>query len=61
MHGQQSIKFNSDTKREWVVSSTPQLPYTQERDPVLLVWEAGWASGWVQKILSLLEFEPRTV
>jgi hypothetical protein len=37
--------LNSDTKREWVVSTIPLLPYTQERDPVLLVWEAGWVSG----------------
>ena len=37
--------LNSDTKRDWVVSTMSQLPYTQERDPVLLVWEAGWASG----------------
>jgi hypothetical protein len=37
--------LDSGTKREWVVSTMPQLPYTRERDPVLLVWEAGWASG----------------
>jgi hypothetical protein len=36
---------NSDTERDWVVSTMLQLPYTWERDPVLLVWVAGRASG----------------
>lgn len=38
-------------------------PFTQERDPVPLVWEAGWTqslSGRVQKISSPPGFNPRT-
>jgi hypothetical protein len=33
--------LDSGTKRVWVVNTTPQSPYTWERDPVLLVWEDG--------------------
>jgi hypothetical protein len=28
----------------WVVNATFQPPYPWERDPVAIVWEAGWAS-----------------
>jgi hypothetical protein len=29
----------------WVINSTPRQLYSQERDPVLIVQEAGWAPG----------------
>jgi hypothetical protein len=29
----------------WVVYATPRPLYPRERDPVLIVWEAGWAPG----------------
>jgi hypothetical protein len=46
-------------RRGWVVSIMPQ-----ERDPVPIVQEAGWASwppGWVQKISPPPGFEPWTM
>ena len=33
------------TRRGWVVSSTPRLPFTPGKDPVPIVQEAGWAPG----------------
>jgi len=36
-----------DTRRRWVVSSTPQLHFTPGKDPVPIVQEAGWAPGLV--------------
>jgi hypothetical protein len=32
-------------RMEWVDSATPRPLYSRERDPVLIVQEAGWASG----------------
>ena len=34
-----------DTKRRWVVSSTPRPHFTPGKDLVPIVQEAGWASG----------------
>jgi hypothetical protein len=31
----------------WVVKATPQPLYPQKRDPVLIVWHDGWATGLV--------------
>ena len=36
------------TRRGWVVSSTPRLHFTPEKDPVPIVQEAGWAPGLVR-------------
>ena len=36
------------TRREWVVSSTPQPHFTPRKDPVPIVQEAGWAQGPVE-------------
>ena len=33
------------TRRRWVVSSTPQLHFTPEKEPVPILQEAGWAPG----------------
>ena len=34
-----------DTRRGWVISSTPQPHFTPRKDPVPIVQEAGWAPG----------------
>ena len=34
-----------DTRRGWVVSSTPRPHFTHGKDPVPIVQEAGWAPG----------------
>jgi len=34
-----------DTRRGWVVSSTPRPHFTPGKDPVPIVQEAGWATG----------------
>ena len=34
-----------DTRREWVVSSTPRPHFTPGKDPLPIVQEAGWAQG----------------
>jgi hypothetical protein len=47
-----------------VVNATPQQLYSQERDLVLIVLEAGWAPGlaWMgAENLAPLGFDPRTV
>jgi hypothetical protein len=48
----------------WVVNATPRPLYPQERDPVSIVQEAGWAPGpvWTgAENLAPTGFEPRTV
>ena len=37
--------FNLGTRRGWVVNTTPRPLYPRDRDPVLIVQEAGWAPG----------------
>jgi hypothetical protein len=47
----------------WVVSATPRPFYRRERDAVLVVQEAGWASGpvWIgRENLAPAGFEPGT-
>ena len=39
--------FNFGARWGWVVIDMPQLHYSQERDPVRIVWEAGWDPGLV--------------
>jgi len=34
-----------DTRRGWVVSSTPHPHFTPRKDPVPILHEAGWATG----------------
>ena len=34
-----------DTRRGWVVSSTPRPHFTPEKNPVPIIQEAGWAPG----------------
>jgi len=34
-----------DTRRKWVVSSTPRPQFTHGKDPVPILQEAGWAPG----------------
>ena len=52
---------DSNTRRGWVVSSTPRLHFTPERDPVPIVQEAGWAPGlvWTAENLAPRWFHPR--
>jgi hypothetical protein len=37
--------LNLSARRRWVVSTMPQLLYPPEKDPVLIVLEAGWTPG----------------
>ena len=48
----------------WVVNAMPRPLYTRQKDPVLIVQEAGYAqgrSGRVRKISPPPVFDPRTV
>ena len=41
-----ALLFNDcGTRRGWVVSSTTRPHFTPGKDPVPIVWEAGWAPG----------------
>jgi len=37
--------YDRDTRRGWVVSSTPRPHFTPGKDPVPILQEAGWAPG----------------
>ena len=37
--------FNLEARCGWVVNATPRPLYRQERDPVPILYEAGWAPG----------------
>jgi hypothetical protein len=41
------------TRWGWMVNATPRPLYPRERDPVPIVYEAGWAPGpvWTAKIM----------
>jgi hypothetical protein len=36
--------------RDWVVEATPRSLYPQERDPILILQEAGWVLGPVWEV-----------
>jgi hypothetical protein len=53
--------LNLIPRRVWVVNATPWLLYPQEKEPIPILKEAGWASGLVWTNLtphSLTGFEP---
>ena len=43
------LYHDGDTRRGWVVSSTPRPLFTPGKDPVLIIQEAGWAPGPVRR------------
>ena len=62
--GISSTFFNLVTRWGWVVKATPLLLYSQKRDPVFTVQEAGRSQCWsgqMWKISSHPEFDPQII